>query len=1199
MLINGLRWGSRSVSSVKWPGPGPGPSLPSRRNFSANLPHLQEEPRVNQLGIQYLSQSLHNKIFPQEDPTNYQKPKYPLLIDIAKDHLRHNDLLGKKTQITSPIDIDNFPSIVGKSMDEHFYNIGKQSSEPYFDLAKQFLGGEVKLPPKPKEWVFKSGWVRYAPGEEPQPVEYPEEDQLVFDIEVLYKRSRYPILATCVSPKAWYGWSSPKLTGDSPDWDHLMKFNVLKQPKLLIGYNVSFDRAAVLDEYNIKQSKGFYLDAMALHVAISGICSQQRPKWMKHKKSKQEAQSLMSKRDKEESDDYDSFNESEFSELSREIAVELDEDPWLNKGSINSLANVADFHCDFKLDKTDRDFFGGLDPQDIADNFNHLMDYCAKDVEATFIVAQKLFPEFIEKCPHPVSFAALRHLGTLVLPTTTKWEKYVASAEEIYQKNREQVITNLRNLCNELVEYIVKDDESLKPDIASDPWLRQLDWTIKEPRFKKNGDPVAKQAYLTGYPQWYRDLFKAAPEKGCEREMNITVRTRITPLLLKLKWEGYTLLWTDSNGWCFKVPDEELLIEEMVGKNYIKPNLTEEEHVDLMDELRQGTTNYQLFKVPHPDGAAKRCTSVLSKRFLQYFDKGVMTSEFDYTHEIISLNTAASYWQGNRQRIMDQFVVYNDATHQKNQFFGTKKQSQANPDMGIILPRFCSMGTITRRATENTWLTASNAKKSRIGSELKSLVEAPPGYVFVGADVDSEELWIASLVGDSMFKLHGGTALGWMTLEGDKNEKTDLHSKTADILGISRNDAKVFNYGRIYGAGVKFATRLLRQCNPNISDKEAEETARQLYAKTKGFKSGSNHFPKPIYHGGSESVMFNALEAIAYQEQPRTPVLGCAITDALTAANLNKNSYLTSRINWTIQSSGVDYLHLLIISIDYLCELYQIEGARLSITVHDELRYLVKEEDRYKVALLLQISNLWTRAMFCEQLGIREVPQSCAFFSEVDIDHILRKEVTLDCVTPSNPVAIPPGESLDIHKLLAKTENGKILPIKKKKIKKLYDYETRRPVIDMLDMEKNNSIKVAKIKVQNSVDKKEIRNNLFNLTKLKRMDDINPITPQNDYKKPRTPRPRFSDIDIGSDDCGQLAKEIEMVPPKIKYEKSRPREIKYEKTSQTRPRVLESRLSKRKTIQPTKSSIVPPKVINPIPRNIFQAGNIDPLKVST
>jgi DNA polymerase gamma 1 len=36
-----------------------------------------------------------------------------------------------------------------------------------------------------------------------------------------------------------------------------------------------------------------------------------------------------------------------------------------------------------------------------------------------------------------------------------------------------------------------------------------------------------------------------------------------------------------------------------------------------------------------------------------------------------------------------------------------------------------------------------------------------------------------------------------------------MHSKTASILGISRDEAKIFNYGRIYGAGKRFAASLV------------------------------------------------------------------------------------------------------------------------------------------------------------------------------------------------------------------------------------------------------------------------------------------------------------------------------------------------------------------------------------------------------
>lgn len=82
----------------------------------------------------------------------------------------------------------------------------------------------------------------------------------------------------------------------------------------------------------------------------------------------------------------------------------------------------------------------------------------------------------------------------------------------------------------------------------------------------------------------------------------------------------------------------------------------------------------------------------------------------------------------------------------------------------------------------------------------------------------------------------GCTAFGWMTLQGKKSQGTDLHSRTADTVGISREHAKVFNYGRIYGAGQPFAERLLMQFNHRLGQTEASSKAKQMYALTKGIR---------------------------------------------------------------------------------------------------------------------------------------------------------------------------------------------------------------------------------------------------------------------------------------------------------------------------------------------------------------------------
>ena len=202
-------------------------------------------------------------------------------------------------------------------------------------------------------------------------------------------------------------------------------------------------------------------------------------------------------------------------------------------------------------------------------------------------------------------------------------------------------------------------------------------------------------------------------------------------------------------------------------------------------------------------------------------------------------------------------------------------------------------------------MTASNAQRERVGSELRSMVQAPPGYKIVGADVDSQELWIASVLGDAhATKIHGATPLGWMTLSGTKSDGSDMHTVTAKAVGISRDHAKVINYARIYGAGVKFAEQLLKQFNPTITDGEAKSKAMKMFALTKGKKlyqllpefaedypkkgyssyeairiAGMNRKPvlemfhKAKWSGGTESAMFNRLEEIAECESPVTPFL--------------------------------------------------------------------------------------------------------------------------------------------------------------------------------------------------------------------------------------------------------------------------------------------------------------------------------------
>lgn len=55
--------------------------------------------------------------------------------------------------------------------------------------------------------------------------------------------------------------------------------------------------------------------------------------------------------------------------------------------------------------------------------------------------------------------------------------------------------------------------------------------------------------------------------------------------------------------------------------------------------------------------------------------------------------------------------------------------------------------------------------------------------------------------------------------------------------------------------------------------------------------------------------------------------------------------FITSRINWVVQSSAVDYLHIMLVCMNWLIDQYKID-ARFSISIHDEVRYLVKDKDK-------------------------------------------------------------------------------------------------------------------------------------------------------------------------------------------------------------------------------------------------------------
>lgn len=1103
----GVLRSKKGVSSDKYSSKAESDHYKDEQNFnntesckitSVNDPLMRQHSvmyQENMLGIQTLSSNLADQIFKGVTPKDSQEAQEDF--QRSKDHLQAHGLWNKEKSVLPDYDLQ-LPTFEDQNLDKHFHIVAEQQCAPYKNLLSQLVGAD--LPCLPDTWHLSLGWTRYNSDGSYTQVDFPDCHAIVFDVEVCVMEGNQPTLATAVSDKYWYSWCSSRLINphtacsNSVSLDDLIPlesssslgfpdFKTKDVPRVVVGHNVSYDRIRVREQYLLEGSSLRFVDTMSLHIASSGLTSEQRTLLMKNKSS------------------------------AKKVTL-----PWMFAGCQNSLADVYKFYCKAgELEKSTRNIFLNGSMRDVFNEFQSLMNYCANDVKATHMVLVKLLPIFFKRFANPVTFSGMLEMGLTFLPVTENWNKYIKSAEAEF--------LHVERLLNEELVKQVQAALAFMEDkkYELDPWLWDLDWSL----------PKGKVRTLRGYPNWYRKLCaRIGDREGTPEPENMSTSLRVVPKLLRLSWNGFPLHYDRQYGWGFlkplfrniyEIPLPEIppvddsakdkavfpvkVLYEMCSpqQTEIKPHtelkekekcnsLDTEEGWDFdlsVDQFQSSNTSNRFAKqndtlrdigipgvgfvpLPHKDGAANRVGNPLAKDFLNKIEDGTLSSHFgDIAELVLKTTKTLSYWKNNRDRVLSQMVIwYNDSS--LPQSVASADDFNRKGKYGAILPMVVPAGTITRRAVERTWMTASNAYADRIGSELKAMIEAPPGYRFVGADVDSQELWIAAVLGDAYFSgEHGATALGWMTLQGKKSDGTDMHSHTAKNAGISRDHAKIINYGRIYGAGLRFIQRLLKQFNPKLSDAEIKERAENLFATTKGQKgwylnqkgeelavdmdypyTGEALSRKEInkliwkarvdntevtfndiverpslWVNGSESHMFNCLEAIARCEKPRTPVLGGRITKALEPHFVNEQ-FMTSRVNWVVQSSAVDYLHIMLVCMRWLFTKYDIKG-RFCISIHDEVRYLVASEDCYRAALALQITNLLARSLFALRLGFKDLPQSVAFFSGVDIDKVLRKEPQNDCVTPSNPegllkgYGIPPGVTLDIQQILQAT-NGKL-----------------------------------------------------------------------------------------------------------------------------------------------------------------------------
>lgn len=191
----------------------------------------QNAPRTNECGVEMLAGKLWANVFDVDSSVTKSVSKASL--GKIKEHLEHFDLWDRDTKFSKPLPEHFEPPPLLRSgaglpkntaaIVSHFDMIAHSQFVRYQKQIDKL--SKFDLPPRPDTWPRQAGWSSFKDGAW-STCAGPEEDAMVFDVEVAVRHGKHAVLAIAVTENAWYMWCAKQLVGDPSSAPELIPFPV-------------------------------------------------------------------------------------------------------------------------------------------------------------------------------------------------------------------------------------------------------------------------------------------------------------------------------------------------------------------------------------------------------------------------------------------------------------------------------------------------------------------------------------------------------------------------------------------------------------------------------------------------------------------------------------------------------------------------------------------------------------------------------------------------------------------------------------------------------------------------------------------------------------------------------------------------------------------------------------------------------------